>query len=89
MAKPFDVKTLLNIFWTATKATDRDGSVSIDAETLRKMVEELIMAKSENGTLIISRSNVGQIGQGFINRSDHREMKPMPGHVHAIMTVTS
>lgn len=66
-AKPLDVKTLLNIFWAATKATDRDGSVSIDAETLRKMAEELIMAKSENGTPIISRGKVANPGYTYLS----------------------
>lgn len=82
--KPLDVKTLLGVYGAAVKA---DGMVSIDAETLRKMTEELIMAKFENITPIISRSNVGQSGHGFINLSDHRDIKPIPGHVHAIMTV--
>lgn len=50
--KPLDVKTLLGIYGSAVKA---DCMVSIDAETLRKMAEELIMAKSSGNTAVITR----------------------------------
>lgn len=50
--KPLDVKTLLGVYGSAVKA---DGMVSIDAETLRKMAEELILAKSSTNTPVITR----------------------------------
>lgn len=52
--KPLDVKTLLSVYGSAVKA---DGMVTIDAETLRKMAEELILAKSSTKTPVIARGD--------------------------------
>ncbi|MEP8837769.1 hypothetical protein ABKV41_16465 (plasmid) [Enterobacter roggenkampii] len=79
-ARQLDVKTLLGVYGSAVKA---DGMVSIDAETLRKMTEELILSKYSASTTV----GAGQSYVAFHGvRSDDREMKPMPGHAYAITT---
>lgn len=77
--KPLDVKTLLSVYGSAVKA---DGMVSIDAETLRKMAEELILSKSSTNTTVGAGQPYALL-HGV--RSDHREMKPMPDYVHGVV----
>lgn len=82
--KPLDVKTLLGIYGSAIKA---DGLVRIDAETLRKMAEELIMSKSLAGVAVTGQYGASRLYTALHGvRSDHREMKPMPGYAYAIAT---
>lgn len=74
--KPLDVSDLLTVLEMATKATDKDGSVSIGAELLQQMAKELILSKSSAGAAVTGQ--YGAIGSYIAFhgvRSDHREMR--------------
>ena len=45
VVKPLDIETLLDLLTAATKASVRDGSVSIGADLLMRMTRELINSK--------------------------------------------
>ncbi|MFO3906257.1 hypothetical protein AAHD62_17280 [Enterobacter hormaechei] len=63
--KPVDIETLLDLLTAATKASVRDGSVSIGADLLMRMTRELIASKVGDARSSVIKVKLQSPDNGF------------------------